>query len=155
MNGIKNFFQSLPEKFAGLMQRLFFFIRRAVEIIVATLKFYKFLICTILYVLITLTYCPFLDDVFQRRVANDPFFFVYIAAINFLFNVFKYVRVREIKFSKFPELSDFSFKKIRASLIDLKISFVKFVIFLKNIIFIKPFSFLQNFIDFISHRFQT
>lgn len=131
------------------------FFKKLLKQIAEVIKLYKFFFILFFYIFITLTYCPYLDNIFQQRVVNDPFFFAYVTLFGFVIKIYMFVRNYKITFSFFPNISDFNLKMFNLTYSNIKINFVKFSIFLKNIIFIKLIGFFKNFKDFFLNRVKT
>lgn len=64
------------------------------------------------YFVVTLTLCPYLDNLFRYSLNNDPFFFMYFSVFGILFNLWNSRRCGDYSFI---DLSSFSKQNLRES----------------------------------------
>lgn len=85
-----------------------------------------------LYVYITLVFCPYLDNLFNELLDNDPFFFVYVTFIGLGFNYVNSKYTKDFSYINIPVFSYPTKFLVNIGVSFIFINFRKFFLFFRN-----------------------
>jgi hypothetical protein len=104
------------------------------------------------YVYVTLVFCPYLDDIFNDLLDNDPFFFVYVTLFGLTFNIINSKYTNDYKFLDFSFFKNFYRTNVVMFFksIFIKLRLDKFILFFYDnvlLVFFKIFKKLYRYVS--------